>query len=160
MKTFTASSSARPFFDQGAARHGESWGRRGVLDVAAPLLCSRIAWRAGASVRYKPPAQPFALQFAARRRVDQISWLQQVHSCSSPLCSPLPLLLFAAIFSIPSALDFVCVQPSSTTLFGVPSPRPTPQGRRAQQHRTMPEREIRVLRKATPRTWRLLWQAY
>ena len=55
---------------------------------------------------------------------------------------------------------FVSVQPFSTTLFGVPFPLPTPQGRRDSQLRTMPEREIRMLRKATPRTWRPHWQTY
>ncbi len=53
---------------------------------------------------------------------------------------------------------FVSVQPSSTTLFGVPFPLPTPQGRRDSHLRTTPEREFRMLRKATPRTWRPLWQ--
>jgi hypothetical protein len=46
---------------------------------------------------------------------------------------------------------FVSVQPFSTTLFGVPFPLLTPQGRRDSQLRTMPECEIRMLRKATPR---------
>ena len=55
---------------------------------------------------------------------------------------------------------FVSVQPSSTTLYGVPFPLPTPQGRRDSQLRTMPKREIRMLRKATPRTWRPLRQTY
>jgi hypothetical protein len=51
---------------------------------------------------------------------------------------------------------FVSVQPSPTTLFRVPFPLPTPQGRRDSQLRTMPQREIRTLRKATPMTWRPL----
>ncbi len=57
---------------------------------------------------------------------------------------------------------FVSVQPTSTTLFGVPFPHPgaPPQGRRDSQLRTMPEREIRMVRKATPRTWSPLWQTY
>ncbi len=38
---------------------------------------------------------------------------------------------------------------SHLALCGVPVPLPTPQGRRAQQLRTMPKREIRMLRKAT-----------
>ncbi len=50
------------------------------------------------------------------------------------------------------------VQPSSTIIFGVPFPLPTPQGRWALQLKTMPEREIQMLRKATPRTWRPLRQ--
>ncbi len=55
-------------------------------------------------------------------------------------------------------LIFVSVQPSSTTLFGVPFPLPTPQGRRDSQLRTMLERDIRILRKATPKTLRPLRQ--
>ena len=55
---------------------------------------------------------------------------------------------------------FVSVQPSSTTLYGVPFPLPTPQGRRDSQLRTRPQREIRMLRKATPRTWRPLRQIH
>ncbi len=42
------------------------------------------------------------------------------------------------------------VRLSSTTLFGVPFPLPTPQGRRASRVRTVPEREIRMLRNAIP----------
>ncbi len=57
-------------------------------------------------------------------------------------------------------LIFMSVQPSSTTLFGVPFPLPTLQGRRDSQLRTMREREIRMLRKATPRIWRSLRQTY
>ncbi len=43
---------------------------------------------------------------------------------------------------------FVCVQPHSTTLFGVPFPRalPTPQGHWDRQLRDKPETEIRELR--------------
>ncbi len=55
---------------------------------------------------------------------------------------------------------FVSVQPSSTTLFRVPFPLPTSQGRRDSQLRTRPQREIRMLRNATPRTWRPLRQTY
>ncbi len=47
---------------------------------------------------------------------------------------------------------FMCVQPDSTTLFGVPFPLPTPQGRWDRQLRDMPETEIRGLRPATLRT--------
>ncbi len=75
---------------------------------------------------------------------------------SSPRFFPSHLLFtFFRYFVI-----FVSVQPSSTTLFGRPLPLPTPQGRRDSQLRTVPEREIRMLRKATPRTLRLLWQTY
>ncbi len=63
-------------------------------------------------------------------------------------------------FACPDFPIFVSVQPSSTTLFRVPFPLPTPQGRWDSQLRTMPEREFRMLRKATPRTWRPLWQTY
>ena len=41
---------------------------------------------------------------------------------------------------------FVCVQPYSTTLFGVPFPLPTPQGRWDRHLRDKPETEIRGLR--------------
>jgi hypothetical protein len=57
-------------------------------------------------------------------------------------------------------MTFVSVQPSSTTLFGVAFPLPKPQGRRDSHLRTMPKREIRMLHKATSRTWRPLLQAY
>ncbi len=57
-------------------------------------------------------------------------------------------------------LIFVSVQPCSTTPFRVPFPLPTPQGRRDSHLRTMPEREIRILRKATLRAWRPLRQTY
>ncbi len=52
---------------------------------------------------------------------------------------------------------FVSVQPFSTTPFGVPFPLPRPRGRWASQLRTMPKREIRMLRKATPRARRQHW---
>ncbi len=54
-------------------------------------------------------------------------------------------------------LILVCVQPFSTTLFRGPFPLPTPQGRQDSQLRTtgMPNRGIRTLRKAIPRTRRL-----
>ena len=42
-------------------------------------------------------------------------------------------------------LIFVCVQSYSTTLFGVPFPLPTPQGRWDRQLRDMPETDIRGL---------------
>ncbi len=41
---------------------------------------------------------------------------------------------------------FVCVQPESTTLFGVPFPHPTNEERWNRQLREMPETEIRGLR--------------
>ncbi len=46
---------------------------------------------------------------------------------------------------------FASVQPFSTTLFGVPCPRPstTTQGRRDSQLMPMPKCKIRVLRKDT-----------
>ena len=43
----------------------------------------------------------------------------------------------------------VGVQPFATTLFGVPIPLPTPQGRRAQQFKTRPEYWIRGLHEAS-----------
>ncbi len=61
-----------------------------------------------------------------------------------PVCAPSP------VTPDRSHEIFVSVPLSSTTLFGVPFPLPTPQGRRDSQLRTMPEREIRMLRKATP----------
>ena len=47
---------------------------------------------------------------------------------------------------------FVCVHPSSTTLFGLPFSLPIPQGRWDRHLRDMPETEIRGLRKTTLRT--------
>jgi hypothetical protein len=60
-------------------------------------------------------------------------------------------------------LIFATVKPFPTTLSGVSFPLPTlePQWLWTQsQLRTMPKREIGMLRKATPRTRRPLWQTY
>ncbi len=49
-------------------------------------------------------------------------------------------------FDVISLCIFVCVQPCLTTLFVVPFPLPTPQGRWDPQLRDKPETEIRGLR--------------
>ena len=54
----------------------------------------------------------------------------------------------------------VGLQPFSTTLFGVPFPHPTPQGRWAQRHRKVPESCVRRMHKAAFRTPRQHWQMY
>ncbi len=54
---------------------------------------------------------------------------------------------------------FVSVQPFSTTLFGVPFPRALPH-LKGSGNRISGPCEIRMLRKATPRTWRPLRQTY
>jgi hypothetical protein len=50
------------------------------------------------------------------------------------------------------SMILVCVQPYSTTLFGVPLSLPTPQGRWDRHLRDMPETEDRVLRYLMLRT--------
>ncbi len=91
-----------------------------------------------------PQARPRQIQNSANRAIIQLSIVRYASS-----------RLF-----MPRAAIFVSVQPTSTTLFGVPFPLPTPQGRRDSHLRTLPKREIRMLRKATPRTWRPLRQIY
>ncbi len=51
----------------------------------------------------------------------------------------------------------VRLQPSSNNLFSESFPLPNSHGRRDSQLGTMPECEIRMLRKAALRTWRPLW---
>jgi len=54
----------------------------------------------------------------------------------------------------------VDVEPFSTTLFGMPFPHPTPQGRGVQQHRKVPESCVQRMHKAAFRTPRQPWQTY
>jgi len=57
-------------------------------------------------------------------------------------------------------LFLVGVQPFSTTLFGMPFPHPTPQGRWVQQHRKVPEICVLKMHMAAFRTTRQHWQTY
>ena len=61
----------------------------------------------------------------------------------------LPAIMMDSADNLVVVFDLVSVQQFSTTLFKVPFTLPTPQGRRDSHLRTVPTREIRMLRKAT-----------
>jgi hypothetical protein len=122
----------------------------------------------GREDRYLYDLTTLSLATAAQRRI--VHTLSQPFPLSTDFCAPPTLLLatYECPVRVPDpprsfyvvALIFVSVQPSSTTLYGVPFPLPTPQGRRDSHLRTMPKHEFRMLRKATPRTCGPLRQTY
>jgi hypothetical protein len=127
-----------------AGRHVTSGAPLGALR-GRPLLHS--LWRIGPSRR--PPGPPAkatrrrAASRAATRAPQGHHWKTKRNEMESIGTNPF-------IYSFLS----VCSR-FFTTQFGVPFLHPIPRGRRAPQLRTMPECDIRMLRKATLRTRRL-----